>query len=165
MQTAIEPASDSDFESVLNSLETTPRTLKSLAEKLDDDQLRFQPASDVFSLLENVCHLRDLEREAYGVRITRILNEDAPALRDFDGARIAAERNYNADDFSKALEAFTEARQQNVAKLRTCDATALSRKANLEAVGSITLARLAIMMSEHDADHLQEISYLLNARR
>ena len=163
MHTSTKPANYSEFESVLNSLETTPATLKSIAEKLTDDQLRFKPARDVFSFLENVCHLRDLEREGYTERIRRILDEDAPALADFDGGRIAAERNYNAEDFSKALEAFTQARRENMGRIKTCDATALGRTANLEGVGPITLERLAIMMSEHDSDHLQQISDLLNA--
>jgi len=54
-----------------------------------------QNSPDEFSVLENICHLRDLELQGYTPRIRRILAEADPDLADFDGARVAAESSYN----------------------------------------------------------------------
>src|SRR5215470_1921827 len=46
------------------------------------------------SPVEQCWHLADLEREGYGSRIRRLLDESNPVLPDFDGARVARERKY-----------------------------------------------------------------------
>lgn len=165
MQTATHPAEGNvlkrmDLQRVLDSLEATPALLKAMTENLNDEQLRSKPGNDVFSLVENICHLRDLEREAYAERIRRILAEDNPLLADFDGGQIAAERNYNAENLSDALDAFSLARRENVDRIKGCDPEALKREGILEGVGAIRLEQLLRMMNDHDSDHLTQMSEL-----
>lgn len=124
---------------------------------MSDSSLRNKPHADEFSVLENICHLRDLEVEGYTIRIDRILQEENPTLLDFDGAKIAAERDYNNEDVSVALSAFKTARSQNVTRLGGLDTSQLNRNAFLEGVGKITLSDLASMMLEHDTGHLQDL--------
>ena len=64
-----------------------------------------------FSPVEQVWHLADLEREGFGVRIERLRTETNPHLPDFDGAKIARERNYRALSLSEGLRAFEAARE------------------------------------------------------
>src|ERR1700676_3654495 len=45
-----------------------------------------------FSLQEHACHLRDIEIEAYRVRLERILAETTLDLADVDGAALACMR-------------------------------------------------------------------------
>jgi len=63
--------------------------LRGVAARLTGEQQRRKPSLEEFSLLEYVCHLRDLELEGYRVRIERMLREDRPLLPDFDGAKAA----------------------------------------------------------------------------
>src|SRR5215468_3688720 len=65
------------------------------------------------SPVEQCWHLADLEREGYGSRIRRILEETDPMLPDFDGARVARERNYLMRPLAAALDAFRAARAEN----------------------------------------------------
>ena len=98
----------SEFQQFVEFLEETPDAVRRLTNKLSDQELRDKPSADEFSALEQVCHLRDIELEGYGPRIRKILAEDGPALPDLDGARLAAERDYNSQTVAPALQAFSD---------------------------------------------------------
>jgi hypothetical protein len=125
-----------------------------------DSELRFKNSPDEFSALENVCHLRDLEVAGYAARIRQMIEEANPTLADFDGARVAAESEYNNEQAELALESFSRARKGNVALFRNLSDDELQRQGELAGVGRITLQRLAEMMSEHDEGHLDEVRAL-----
>ena len=137
-----------------------PQIVSELLDGLTHDQLRKKPTPEEFSFAEHVCHLRDIEREGYAVRIRRLLKEEHPQLKDIDGARLAIERDYNADNVGDSLQSFAEARRDNMQLLKGTDEEQLSRKAELEGVGEITLRRLVEMMHEHDENHLEEMTSL-----
>lgn len=149
-----------DFAALLAFLAETPNQLAHSTSGLSNQELRFQNSPEEFSVLENLCHLRDLERQGYTPRIRRILAEVDPALADFDGARVAAESDYNNEQPGSALEAFQAARQQNVAVLRTLTEGQLNREGSLAGVGKITLRRLAELICEHDEGHLADLRAL-----
>lgn len=149
-----------DFAALLAFLDETPNQLAHSTSGLSNQELRFQNSPEEFSVLENICHLRDLELQGYTSRIRRILAEVDPALADFDGARVAAESDYNNEQPGSALEAFQAARQQNVAVLRTLTEGQLNREGNLAGVGKVTLRRLAEMICEHDEGHLADLRAL-----
>lgn len=111
----------------------------------------------MFSPVEQCWHLADLEREGFGLRIRRLLAEEAPRLPDFDGARIARERDYRTRSLSEGLAAFREARAANLAALRAADSSQWSRGGTQEGVGAVMLCDLPAMMAEHDDSHRREI--------
>ena len=82
----------------IERLDSMPEFLDAALEEAGDERLKRRPSAEEFCLLEHACHLRDLEREGYLVRLRRMLFEKAPALEGFDGATIARERNYLEQD-------------------------------------------------------------------
>lgn len=114
-----------------------------------------------FSFVEQVWHLADLEAEGYGVRIERILDEERPALADFDGDKVARDRRYRTLSLADGLARFAEARARNVALLAGLTPSQWERAATQEGVGSLRLSDVPRMMAEHDASHRQEIRDLL----
>ena len=147
-----------DLQDLIDALTQTPETVASLIKCLSGRDVRVKHSLEEFSVVENVCHLRDLEVEGYAVRIVRILSENNPLLPDIDGSCLAAEREYNAQNLSEALEAFAEARKQNTKTLRGLVAKQFDRVGTLEGVGSVTIRKLLTMMRDHDADHVRELS-------
>jgi hypothetical protein len=147
--------------SILDQLEAMPGILRDAADRLSPGDYSKAPAGGGFSLLEQACHLRDLEREGYLIRIRRILREECPVLEDFDGAKVAAERNYPAQDLRAALEDFQRTRLNAVTTLRSLSDTQLDRRAQFGTTGTITLRQVVEMMLEHDAGHRREIEELL----
>lgn len=150
-----------ELETLLLTLESTPALVARAAEGLDPSQARRVPAAGSFSLVEHVWHLADIEREGYGVRIRRILSEDEPILSDFDGDRIARERDYRKRDLARGIEAFAAARNRNVAKLRSIRNSDWYRRGLQEGVGPIALDDVPRMMAGHDRAHTAEIANLV----
>jgi len=149
-----------ELKDIIAFLEETPEVVRRLREGFEGDELRARADDGSFSLVEQVCHLRDSERDAYGARIEKILNEESPSLADVDGPALAAERRYNEQQFDVGLEEFSEARRRNASALRGLTDEQLERRGILEGTGEITLARLVSMMREHDAEHFRELKEL-----
>src|SRR5512132_1523197 len=105
-----------DFRSVtlpeaLKRLAEMPAILRDKVRQATPAQLRLRPGADSFCLVEHACHLRDLEREGYLVRLARMLGETAPVLEGFEGDVIARERDYMSQDAHRAAEEFASARE------------------------------------------------------
>ncbi|MDQ2979833.1 MAG: DinB family protein [Acidobacteriota bacterium] len=151
-----------DLETLLLTLESTPFLLARAAQAMCPSEVSRKPADGGFSFLENIWHLADLEREAYGVRIQRILSEDEPTLSNFDGDRIARERQYQERDVAAGLSAFSAARRRNVELLRHREAGDWNRAGVQDGVGTVTLSDVPKMMAEHDRSHTSDVAKLLD---
>jgi DinB superfamily len=116
------------------------------------------------SPVEQCWHLADLEREGYGNRIRRLLEESDPVMPDFDGTRIARERNYLMRPLGEALEAFRAARAENLARLRQAEAGDWLRAGVQEGFGPVALCDIPAMMAQHDDIHRGEIESWLRDR-
>jgi hypothetical protein len=149
------------LESLLLTLESTAALLARAARDCPAGKATRRPAAGGFSLVENVWHLADLEREAYGSRIARLLEEPEPALPNFDGDRVARERDYQKRSLAEGLAAFARARRRNLDRLRALPAGAWRRAGAQESVGRVTLADVPRMMAEHDRSHGEDIRALL----
>lgn len=147
------------------ALERMPKTLRQQVAGLTDAQIHFQPEGGYFSVLENICHLRDVEIEGYAIRLKRILAEDHPTLPDLNGGQLARERRYNEQPLQPALGAFIQARHTNLKILEKVTEAQLARTAYLETVGEIALGRLLELWVEHDRGHVQELKKLKTAVR
>jgi hypothetical protein len=146
--------------SVVDRLAAMPQTVRELVGGRSAEQLSHKPAPDVFSLRENVLHLRDIDVEGYEQRVVRVLAEENPFLPDVDGARLAKERDYNAQPLAPALEAFAASRARSIARLRAATEGDLDRTAEMEGLGRVTLRDLLQRWLEHDAGHVAEMESL-----
>jgi hypothetical protein len=153
-----------DVAVLLGALEAMPEELQAAAGQMSETAACTPPADGGFCLLEQAWHLADLEREGYGERIRRLLGEEDPELPDFDGARVAAARNYRARSLAVGIAAFRAARTANLARLRSVPPEAWERAGRQAGVGAITLRDVPRMMSAHDDAHRAEIAALLAGR-
>jgi hypothetical protein len=149
---------------LIAALEEMPAFLERRLGPLDDGEAVRPGPGGSFSPVEQAWHLADLEREGYGVRIERLLAEQRPALPDFDGDRVARERNYRARSLAAGLASFREARTRNLARLRALAPEQWARDGVQEGVGAVTTRDVVAMMTEHDAAHRAEIEAWANAR-
>jgi hypothetical protein len=146
----------------IERLDSMPVFVEAAVASASPDRLRFKPSPEDFSLLEQACHLRDLEREGYLVRLRRMLAEKRPVLASFDGAAVAAERDYLSQDARIAAQEFSAARRELTGLLAPLTAHDLAREAVFEE-RAISLGDLLAMMLEHDRGHRAEIEALLGS--
>jgi DinB family protein len=140
-------------------LERMPATLSGVFASLSAQLWRIR--SGPFAFVEHCWHLADLEREGFGSRIDRLLGEDDPFLPDFNGEKIAAERQYLVLPVDEAIAAFAAARELNLAKLRAVAPGQWLRSGRQEGAGRVSLADLPRRMLDHDHAHRNEIADLL----
>jgi len=153
-----------DRESLMARLLALPDDLEACFAELTSDAA-VQPGPDGgLSPVEICWHLADLEAEGYGVRIRRLLAEEAPQLPDFDGGAIAKARNYRARSLSEGLNAFRTARRANLEALQRLTADDWRRSGTQEGVGTVALCDIPSMMAEHDAGHRDEVAAWVASR-
>jgi hypothetical protein len=151
------------FAEALDRLGAMPSELEEALRGATGDELRIRAAEDGFCLIEQACHLRDLERDGYLVRLDRMLAEEHPALAGFAGDVVARERDYMAQDASGAAREFAALRGRFLELARRLDAAQMRRTGDFMG-RSITVCELLAMMVDHDAGHRQEIAQLVAAR-
>lgn len=142
------------------ALAAMPAKLKAVVEAIRESLWRKQPKAGGFSLVEHLCHLRDIDGDGYRVRIERMLNEDRPALPDIDGAQLAIERDYLAQDARATLDAFTATRWAIIGRLGKLDATERRRVGLMAGTTVIDIDGLVSAMLAHDSEHLDELGAL-----
>jgi hypothetical protein len=158
-----------DFQSIqlpeaLRLLAGMPAVLRAAIVDARAEQLRYKPTPDAFSLVEHACHLRDLEREGYNLRLQRMLGEENPMLAGFEGDVIARERDYMAQDAAHAAAQFAVSRAALVARAGTLTSAEMARTGSFMG-RTITVCDLLAMMVEHDRGHRDEIAALVSMGR
>lgn len=142
-------------------LEAMPELLETLIAAARPEDLGRQPGEGLFSLVEHACHLRDLEREGYLVRVRRMLTETRPALAPFDGAAIAAARDYPSQDAFRAVGDFAAARHELTALIAPLTREQLALEGTF-GDRRVCLGDVVAMMVEHDRGHREEIEQLMD---
>jgi hypothetical protein len=148
-----------EYQNLVSALEDTPRRITQLVSDLGESKLRERSREKSWSVVEHICHLRDIEKEGYAVRITKLLTEDQPFLEDVNGDKLAVERAYINQDFHGALEAFAKTRAVNIEAIRDLSAGQLSRCGMFDN-SPLSLLGLLNKMREHDQEHINELAQL-----
>ena len=154
-----------DQQLLLAALQSMPDFLTETFGELSDDEAATSLTDKSFSPVEQCWHLADLEREGFAVRIRLLLAESNPRLENFDGARVAHERQYKRLHLADGVSAFRQARLDNLALLQAVDADDWRRQGEQEDVGTVMLCDLPVMMAEHDAEHRKEITEWLHEKK
>jgi hypothetical protein len=130
---------------------------------ISEDDARWKPAADRFSIAEVLAHLAHSEGYCYRARVDRFVAEERPEFEP-DDAQMHLERYKNADpeeDFAH----FEEQRETNIEYLRGLPAEAAGRKALHKEAGEITLAQMLHEWALHDLGHVRQIAELVRARK
>lgn len=151
-----------DFlETAIAQLSSTPQRVAEIVSGLTDEQLSRKP-TEFFSMRENVLHLRDIEVFGYEKRLRLLLTEDYPVFPGIDGAKLAIDRNYNAQPIQPAIEDLKRSRAISMQRLKGSSTLDLDRKAEMQGSGAIDLRKLLELWMEHDRGHIAD---LLEQRR
>jgi len=144
-------------------LEVTPEILRGLMTELTDDDARWKPAPDRFSVAEVLAHLSHSEGHCYRMRLDRFMAESRPEF-DPDDAQMYLDLYRDADS-EDAFDHFEEQREINIEFLRDLPAGAGERIALHKEFGEITLSQMLNEWALHDLGHIRQIAELARARR
>jgi hypothetical protein len=147
----------------LDLLEATPAILRGLMSEISDDDARWKPAPDRFSIAEVLAHLSHSEGHCYRARVDRFLAEELPEF-EADDAQMYLDLYKNADP-EEAFGHFEDQRESNIELLRGLTAETGSRKAIHRAAGEITLSQMLHEWALHDLGHIRQVAELVRARK
>jgi hypothetical protein len=147
----------------LDLLEATPEILRGLMSEISEEDARWKPSQERFSIAEVLSHLSHSEGQCYRARVDRFLSEEMPEFES-DDAQMHLDVYKNADpeeDFAH----FEDQREANLELLRGLPAEAGNRKARHLAAGEITLKEMLHEWALHDLGHIRQIAELVRARK
>ena len=107
------------FESFTAQMENTARVIRQMVEGMSDEQGRWKPDPDSWSVLEVVNHLYDEEREDFRIRLDVILHHPDQEAPPIDPAGWVTERGYNQRDLRESLNGYLEERRESIGWLKT----------------------------------------------
>jgi len=96
----------------LDLLEVTPAILRGLMREISDDDARWKPAPDRFSIAEVLAHLSHSEDHCYRMRVDRFLKEESPFF-EADEARMYLDLYRDADP-DDSFDHFEEQPENNI---------------------------------------------------
>lgn len=147
----------------LDVLEVTPEILRGLMTELTEEDARWKPATDRFSVAEVLAHLSHSEGHCYRTRLDRFMADARPEFES-DDAQMHLDLYRDADP-EDAFDHFEEQREMNIEFLRDLPAGAGDRKAVHQEYGEITLAQMLNEWALHDLGHIRQIAELVRARK
>jgi hypothetical protein len=147
----------------LKLLEATPAILRGLMSEVSEEDARWKPAPDRFSIAEVLAHLSHSEGHCYRTRVDRFLAEEMPEFEP-DDAQMYLDLYRNADP-EKEFGHFEDRRRTNVELLRGLPAAAGNRKALHREAGEITLSHMLHEWALHDLGHIRQVAELVRARK
>jgi DinB family protein len=154
-----------DKDRILWNLKSLPNELEDLLKDLDEETLRWQPIPNKWSIKEIMCHLRDMEREAYLARYRKMLTEESPFLPNVDQDRIAAESDYINQDAQNALDEFKWLRGETIKTLESAQPEAWARGGLHETDGPMTVEQLVHrQIKGNDLNHLVQMKDIVRLK-
>jgi uncharacterized damage-inducible protein DinB len=144
----------------MDAMRLTPELLANAVRSLTLEQVRKQPAEGEWSILEVICHLRDIEEVALN-RFRAIRDQDDAVVTGADASALARAGNYIADDPARALAAFTEKRATHVAELKALQPDQWQRTGRHVTNGPLSILNNSLHATWHDTNHLAQIARLL----
>lgn len=106
------------LERLIDSLERFQHVLPALVKGLDDETVRWRPASGNWSIVEIVCHLADEEVEDFRTRVQMTLEDPTREWPSIDPEGVALSRDYANANLDEVLERFLVERTNSVQWLR-----------------------------------------------
>lgn len=147
----------------LDFLEATPGILHGLMAELSEEDARWKPGPERFSVAEVLAHLSHSEGQCYRMRVDRFMAETRPTFEP-DDAQMYLDL-YRGADPKLAFDQFEEQRRANIEFLRGLPEGAGDRVALHREFGEITLAQMLNEWALHDLGHIRQVAELVRARK
>jgi hypothetical protein len=145
-----------ELEALVAQMARQAKAVRALAEGVPDEQARWKPDLDQWSMLEVVHHLLDEEIYDFRARLDIILHHPKQPWPAIDPEGWVTERAYNQQDPADVLARFREERRRSLAWLAALPSP--DWRARYEApFGPITAADMLASWVAHDLLHTRQL--------
>lgn len=143
----------------IEELRRNGAVIATLVDGISDEQARWRPAPEQWSIVEVVNHLADEEHEDFRLRLELTLSDPGAEWPPIDPERDVVARDYNAREIGASIESFVEQRRRSLEWLESLasgDAD-LDRAHEHPVLEPLRAGDLLAAWSAHDLLHLRQI--------
>ncbi len=145
---------------IVKKLEENIPVFISLLENNSEEQVRWKPSPEKWSLLEVINHLYDEEREDFRQRISNVLEDPFKEWLPVDPVKWVTEREYDKRDMTTSLNNFLAERKNSVAWLKSLASPDWKAAYKQPKLGEISAEKLLANWLAHDYLHIRQITFL-----
>lgn len=149
-----------DTRTVIRRLAHGADVFADLVAGVSDDQARWKPAPDRWSILEVVCHLADEEARDFRARLGLTLHRPGVAWLPIDPERWVVEERYADRDLPAEIRRFRDERAHSVAWLEGLEEPDWSLAYEHPSAGRLHAADLLASWLAHDLIHVRQVNRL-----
>ena len=142
---------------LVSQLEETQAALTALLQAVANQQ-DWQPGPETWSFRYQAAHLAAAEREAFRERVYRLAGGEQPHFAYY----LNSDRDFSQDELLDSLQQWAATRREILDFVRALPLEALALTGMHETQGTITVLDVLQVMVEHDREHLQELTGMVN---
>lgn len=146
-----------ELEFCIAQLAQHAESIRSLAAGISDEQARWKPTPETWSLLEVINHLYDEEREDFRVRLDILLHRPEQAWPPIRPQEWVTEREYNQRSLAESVQNFLNERKKSLEWLGSLDEPEWERSATAPWGQPIQAGDMAAAWAAHDLLHTRQL--------
>jgi uncharacterized damage-inducible protein DinB len=131
-----------------------------LFRSVSDEQSRWKPTRDRWSILEVVNHLYDEEREDFRQRLELVINNPEEPWPPIDPEGWVVERSYNERNLKQSLHNFFEEREKSLRWLDTLNVPDWQATHQHPKMGPMSAELILANWVAHDLFHIRQVTDL-----
>jgi len=146
-----------NFSECQTQLANHAEVIQALVTDVTEEQARWKPRADEWSILEVVNHLYDEEREDFRTRLDLLLHHPGKPWPAIDPQGWVTARRYNERDLNESLHHFLAERQQSLIWLENLEEPNWGRAEKHPVAGRFTAGDMLAAWVAHDVLHLRQL--------
>ncbi len=144
----------------ITRLTNNAETVRAFGQGISDEQARWKPADDAWSLLEVINHLYDEERRDFRVRIDYTLHRPGETWPPINPGQWVIDEKYNERDLGESLANYLAERRKSLVWLADLATADWSMKAETPWGGTMRAGDLLAAWTAHDLLHIRQLNEL-----
>ena len=147
-----------EHHAILERIRSSAGIVRRTVETAPPDRFGQPPRKGEWSALETLTHLRDVAVHVHGLRIRRLLYEDAPVFADFDEESYRRASLARGETVGSLLDTIVAEHEQLARLLQTLPDAAWSRQGRHPSLGVMSIEFLARRVGEHAEEHAAQLA-------
>ncbi|MBX7174569.1 MAG: DinB family protein [Pyrinomonadaceae bacterium] len=148
-----------NLEVYTKSLRNNLKVFEGLLIDLSEDEAKWKPSVEKWSILENINHLADEEIYDFRVRLKSLLETPEKNWEPVDPSKWVNEREYNNRDLAESFERFRQERSASLNWLENVENPEWNNFYD-HSTGKISAGDLLVSWVAHDFLHFRQIAFL-----
>ena len=147
-----------EHRAILERMRSSADVVRRAVEAAPPARFGVAPRAGEWSALETLTHLRDVAVHVFGLRIRRLLYEDAPVFADFDEEGYRRASLARGETIGDLLDTIVAEHEQLARLLQGLPDADWAREGRHPSLGVVSIELLARRAGEHAEEHAAQIA-------